>query len=282
MTTARWILAGVVLVLAATTAQAQTLERIARDGTLRIGHRDTAIPFSHVDATTGEPRGYSVALCEAMAADIAAAAGVETLDLAHVPVTAADRFDAVAEGRVDLLCGAATRTLARRELVDFSLPTFVDGAGIALPRGGATSMGDLAGGTIAVTGGTTTEEALRRTLARLDLDAAVLTVADHDAGLAALREDRAQAYFADRAILLYLTAARGADDVVVADDQFTIETHALALARGDADFRLAVDAALSRLYLSGEVKALFAEAFGPEARMTDLLASLYRLSALPR
>jgi ABC-type amino acid transport substrate-binding protein len=110
----------------------------------------------------------------------------------------------------------------------------------------------------------------------------VLTVADHDAGLAALREDRAQAYFADRAILLYLTAARGADDVVVADDQFTIETHALALARGDADFRLAVDAALSRLYLSGEVEALFAEAFGPEARMTDLLASLYRLSALPR
>jgi ABC-type amino acid transport substrate-binding protein len=114
------------------------------------------------------------------------------------------------------------------------------------------------------------------------MNAEILTVPDHDAGLAALGDGRAAAYFADRAILHFLVAARGLDDVAVADDQFTLETHALALARGDADFRLAVDAALSRLYLTGEVEALFAQAFGADAEMTDLLRALYRISALPR
>ncbi len=275
-------LAVVALLAAASAVEAQTLERIARDGELRIGHRDTAVPFSFVDATTGEPSGYSVALCRAMAPDIAAAAGLETLELVHVEVSAADRFDAVADGRIDLLCGAATQTLARRERVDFSIPTFVDGAGIALPRDGATGMEELVGGTVAVTGGTTTEEALVAMVERNDLDIELLTVADHDAGLAALEEGRAEAFFADRAILAFLVAARGAEDVVVADNQFTIETHALALPRGDSDFRLAVDAALSRLYLTNEVDALFAQAFGPEASMTDLLQALYRVSALPR
>ena len=279
---ARTVLAGVALLIAASAAQAQTLERIAREGVLTIGHRDTAIPFSYLDATTGEPTGYSVALCRAMAPEIARAAGVETLEIAFVEVTAADRFDAVAEGRVDLLCGAATRTLSRRARVDFSIPTFVDGAGIALPRDGARSMSELEGGSIAVTGGTTTEEALTNMLARTGMDATVLTVADHDAGLAALQEGEAAAYFADRAILSFLVRARGAEDVVVADDQFTLETHALALARSDADFRQAVDEGLSRLYLTGEVEALFEQAFGPEAEMTDLLRALYRVSALPR
>jgi polar amino acid transport system substrate-binding protein/glutamate/aspartate transport system substrate-binding protein len=278
----RAILAGLALALAASVAQAQTLERIAEEGVLRIGHRDTAVPFSYVDPTTGEPAGYSVALCEALARDIARAAGIETLELAHVAVTAADRFAAVAEGRVDLLCGPATQTLSRRERVDFSIPTFVDGAGIALPRGGATSMRELAGETIAVTGGTTTEEALLNMLGRTGMEADVLAVADHEAGLEALRDGRAAAYFADRAILNFLVRGRGVDDVVVADDQFTLETHALALPRGDGDFRLAVDRGLSRLYLTGEVQALFGQAFGPDAEMSDLLRALYRISALPR
>jgi len=278
----RLFLVGLALWLAAGTAHAQTLERIARDGVLKIGHRDTAVPFSYVDATTGEPKGFSVGLCRAMAPDIAEAAGIETLELAYVEVTATDRFEAVADGRVDLLCGAATRTLARRAQVDFSIPTFVDGAGIALPRGGASSMQELAGRAIAVTGGTTTEEALTNMLERTGMNAEVLTVPDHDAGLAALTDGSAAAYFADRAILHFLVAARGLDDVVVADDRFTLETHALALARGDADFRLAVDRALSRLYLTGEVDALFAQAFGADAEMTDLLHALYRISALPR
>ena len=278
----RHLAASGLVLLATGPVMAQTLERVAETGELRVGYRETAVPFSHVDATTGVPSGYTVALCAAIAEDIAAAAGIEDLRVDYVATTATARFDDVAEGRIDLLCGAATQTLARREVVDFSIPTFVDGAGLAVPRDGARSMRDLDGETIAVTAGTTTEEALRRMLDETGLAAEVLAVADHDAGLDALEDGSAAAYFADRAILQFLTAERGAADIGIVADQFTLETHALALPRGDSDFRLAVDRGLSRLYLTGAVDALFAEAFGPNAEMTELLRALYRVSALPR
>ncbi len=277
----RLVLAALLSLVGALPLAAQTLERIAETGVLRVGHRATAIPFSYLDAAAGVPRGYSVGLCAALVGDIAKAAGRDELRIEFVPVTAQDRFAAVADGRIDLLCGAATRTLSRRATVDFSIPTFVDGAGIALPRGGAASLAELAGETIAVVEGTTTETALRRTLDTSDLAAEVLAVADHEAGLAALQGGRAQAYFADRAILQYLLMARGITDIGLANETLTLETHALALPRGDADFRLAVDRGLSRLYLTGEVQAIFAEAFGEATEMTDLLRAVYRVNALP-
>ncbi len=268
--------------LAPVAAAADTLERIADDGVLRIGYRETAVPFSYADPETGAPAGYSVALCEAIAEEIAGAAGVNQVELSFVPVSAAGRFDALVQGEIDLLCGAATQTLSRRARVDFSIPTFVDGAGIALKRDGARSFDDLAGGKVAVVGGTTTEEAIMRMVEEQEREIEVVVVADHNAGLEMLRSDEVQAYLADRAILQFLVANSGAEDIVVASDQLTIETHALALPRGDSGLRLAVDRGLSRLYLSGEVDVLFAESFGEGAEMTELLLALYRLTALPR
>jgi ABC-type amino acid transport substrate-binding protein len=42
-------------------------------------------------------------------------------------VTAADRFEAITQQRADLLCEPTSATLTRRERVDFSIPTFLDG-----------------------------------------------------------------------------------------------------------------------------------------------------------
>ena len=48
----------------------------------------------------------------------------------YVLVPADQRFEAVRDGQVDILCDPSSVTLPRREMVDFSLPTFVDGAGV--------------------------------------------------------------------------------------------------------------------------------------------------------
>jgi len=162
-------------------------------------------------------------------------------------VTTEDRFQAVQDGRIDILCGATTQTLSRRELVDFSLFTFIDGAGVMLRNDGPEDLQGLVGKKIGVHGATTTEQALRNTLAKLSLDAEVVSVASHQDGLAKLRADEIQAYFADRAILLYLLLQSGAEDLRVAERQFTFEPYALALARGDHTFRLLVDRTLSAL-----------------------------------
>ena len=52
-------------------------------------------------------------------------------------------------------------------------------------------------------------------------------------------------------------------------------------ARGDVDFRLAVDRALSHIYRSGEIAAVFAHTFGNQMQPSDTLKTLYLVSALP-
>lgn len=262
-------------------AQAQTLERVKGGGTFKIGYREDAAPFAYKD-TLGEAVGYSVDLCRAVAASVKQTLGLAEIKLEYVPVTTDDRFQAVRDGRIDILCGATTQTLARRALVDFSLATFIDGAGVMLHKDGPESFEGLAGKKVGVRGATTTEEALRNTLGRLSLDAEVVPVDNHNDGLKKLEAGEIQAYFADRAILQYLLLASGSQDLWMSERQFTFEPYALALTRGDDDFRLLVDTTLSDLYRSGTIDQIFSNAFGPKAKQSDILRALYIINGLPK
>jgi polar amino acid transport system substrate-binding protein/glutamate/aspartate transport system substrate-binding protein len=274
-----WIVAvALVLPLA---AQAQTLERIRDSGVLKIGYREDAAPYSYKDAI-GQPAGYTVALCQAVATDIAAEVGLAELAIEYVPVDTRNRFSALQEGRIDLLCGATTATLARRKLIDFSLPTFIDGAGVLLRADGPDRFPGLAGKTVGVRAATTTEEALRNTLRRQGIEATVVPVESHEDGLAKLEAGEVEAYFADQAILIFLMARSAAPDKLkLGEGQFTLEPYALGLPRGDDDFRLAVDTSLSRLYRSGEIELIFRNSFGANAVQSEMLRALYLISALP-
>lgn len=256
----RPFLLAALVALAATPLAAQTLERISETGTIRLGYREDARPLSFAD-DAGLPAGLSVAICEEVADALAAGLGLDTLERSYTLVTTEDRFDAVAEGRIDLLCGAATITLARRESVDFSIPTFVDGAAVLVRAGDGRRFADLAGERIGVRAGTTTERTLKASLAAEDITAEVIPFDDHEAGRAALSASEIAAYFGDQSILVGLILS--SDDpgaFSVSDDMLTIEKQGLALARGDADFRLAVDRALSALYAGGRMEELFVEA----------------------
>jgi polar amino acid transport system substrate-binding protein/glutamate/aspartate transport system substrate-binding protein len=207
--------------------------------------------------------------------------GLKELTVDYVTVTAEDRFDAVANGRVDLLCEATTVTLARRKLVDFSLMTFIDGASVMVRSDGPQSFKALAGNKIGVHAGTTTEDALRRTLADLKVDAEMVPVADHAEGVKKLESGEFAAYFADRAILTYLLLGEGSPKTLrISKEYFTREPYALALARGDEDFRFLVDRTLARLYRSNAIGPIFSRSFG-KAKASEMLQMLYAINALP-
>jgi polar amino acid transport system substrate-binding protein/glutamate/aspartate transport system substrate-binding protein len=262
-------------------AAAGTLDRIRDKGVLKIGFREDAEPFSYRNAI-GEPAGYSVGLCRAVAASIKQMVKREKLSVEYVPVTAENRFQAVKDGRIDLLCGPTTATLSRREIVDFSLPTFVDGASVLLREDGPENFGDLDGRKVGVRAGTTTEEALRNTVEDLAIKVETVAVKDHKDGVARLLKGEIAAYFADRAILYFLMRGSASrDKLFLSDQQFTYEPYALALPKGDTEFRLAVDRALSRIYRSGEISTIFTAAFGPGAEPTEELSALWRISTLP-
>jgi polar amino acid transport system substrate-binding protein/glutamate/aspartate transport system substrate-binding protein len=276
----RWLTCCATLLLAAG-AQAQTLERVRDSGTFKIGFREDAAPFSFKTAQ-GEPTGFSVELCRLIATAVRQELGLDELTIEYVPVGTEDRFRAVRDGRIDILCSADTETLARRELVDFSLFTFLDGAAVLLRADGPEDLKGFAGRKIGVRGATTTEDALRNTLSKLEMDAEVVPVASHDEGLAKLEAGEIAAYFGDQAILIFLaTGSDAPDKLKLSERQFTFEPYALALTRGDDEFRLLVDRTLARIYRSGTIDQLFTNAFGPKADPTPALRALYLINGIP-
>jgi len=262
-------------------ASADTLDRIRKDHAIRIAYRPDAPPFSY-ENTPGKPGGFVVGLCQAVAKRIATQMGLPPLQVDYVSVTADNRFEAIQQGKADLLCEPTSSTLSRRKLVDFSVTTFVDGASLIITADGPQNLQALAGRTIGVLGGTTTEQTLRKSLADAGITADVIPAKSHAEGLALLDDRKISGYFADRSILLVLAAnSKAPDRLRLADNYLTIETYALALPRGDDDFRLEVDRALSGIYGSGEIITILQQTFGSGFQMGPFLQTLYLISGLP-
>ena len=274
-------MAAAALAFGAGAASAGTLDKVKQDKTIRLAVRADAPPFSFRGADD-LPAGFMVDLCRAVAAELTNQLDLSEIKIVFVPVTAADRFDAIEKGRADLLCEATTDTLSRRQHVDFSITTFVDGASLLVIGDGPADFGALAGKKVGVLGGTTTEQSLRETLSNASVKAEVVVAGSHEDGLKMLEDGAIAAYFADRAILAGLASkSKDKDKLRLATDYLSLEPYALALPRGDSDFRLAVDRALSKVYKSGEIAVVFANTFGPEMRPSDTLKTLYLISALP-
>ncbi len=269
------------LLIAIGVASAGTLDRIGQEKSIRIAYREDAPPFSYKDKI-GEPAGFMVDLCRAVAKHLADQRSLPSLNVVYVPVTASDRFEAISQQKADLLCEPTSETLSRREQVDFSIPTFLDGASLMARADGPKNLRDLAGKKVGVLAGTTTEEALRNTLKETGITGDVVAAKTHDEGLAMLDDGKISAYFGDRSILLFLIKQSQAPDKLrLADDYLSVEPYALALPRGDSDFRLAVDRALSHIYRSGEIVSILQRTFGGKAEPSQILRTLYVISSLP-
>src|SRR5262245_12839919 len=130
-------------------AQSGTLARIQRDQTIVLGYNVAAPPFSSTGAD-GQPQGYSVDLCRAIAEGIGKQLGTG-LKTRWVPLTVQERLEAVRTRKVDLECGTTTWTLSRQAAVDFSLITFIDGGSVlTLAESPAARINDFGGRRIAV------------------------------------------------------------------------------------------------------------------------------------
>jgi polar amino acid transport system substrate-binding protein/glutamate/aspartate transport system substrate-binding protein len=262
-------------------ASAGTINRIRQDKAIRLAYREDAAPFSFKN-DIGEPAGFMVDLCRAVAKQLTQQLQLPTLSVIYVPVTAANRFEAIEQGKADLLCEPTSATLSRRATVDFSISTYVDGASLMIRADGPRDLKGMSGRKIGVLGGTTTEQALRNTLKGAGVTADIILTKTHAEGLTMLDEGSISAYFADRDILTSLrTQSKAPEKLAVAENYLTVEPYALALSHGDEDFRLAVDRALSHIYRSGEVGSIFTQNFTAQAKPSTLLQALFLLSALP-
>lgn len=293
--TFRTSLLAAALVLGATLAAAGTLDKAKEAGKITLGYSSDTRPYAASDGGA-KPVGYAIDLCERVAAALKNELKLPTLAVDYVAVSREEAFNAVQQGKIDLLC-AAVPTLQRRTQVDFSIPIMLSGTGIAIRRDAPTRMLQAISGApgtgpawraspdqapqramVAVVSGTPIEGAALSAMKEKRLVVDVVQVGDTNAGLELLATHKADAFFQDRALLLDAVTRRGGSDLVVPGRLFRRDVVAMAMRRDDDDFRLFVDGVLSRQYRSGDQAGLYTRHFGSP---TQDAADFFKLVALP-
>jgi len=266
-------------------AQAQAvdgrLKKILDTKTIAIAYRPDASPFSFLDEQR-QPTGYSIDLCKAVVRSIEAENRAK-LEIRWVPVTIQNRFDAVAGGEADMECSTSTVTLSRMKQVDFSSFIFLESTGVLVRSGaGARSLEDLKGRKIAVLADTTNARVVNDQLQRRGLSAAVLAFKTREEAFAALEAGKVDAFASDKLLLVGAAAkSREPGALAMLPDDLSFEPYGIALPRGDAAFRLAVNSALARLYPSDEMGRIFKRWFGTLGRPSGVLAAVYIFGSIP-
>lgn len=274
-----------------------TLDQARESGKLTIGYLADAQPFSYTDQS-GKPAGYAVALCSRIGKEAGNELRSPALVVDFVVVPFDERMHALEQGRIDILCGVEP-TLARRTLMDFSIPIMPGGTGVMIRADAPERLKQVLSGreaakqpiwratqgqaperhVIAVIRGTTVEQAVidRLRLARIVAD--VVPVTSNGAGVQMVLQRRADVFFNDRALLLD-ARERSAEgkQLVVLDRLFARTQVALGVRRDDDAFRLVVDRALSQLMRSGETATIYTNYFGAPDRAT---LDYFQLVALP-
>ena len=268
----------------ATVELTQTLKRINDSGEINLGYRKDQTPMSF-DRGSNKPAGYSVELCIHIAAAVKQKLGRSDIRINYVPVTAESRFDAIQSGKIDILCGATTKTLSRSEIVGFTQLTFVTG-GALLSRKDAVveNVEGLEGKRVAVVSNTTTIGSLNGAVSELGIDVEIVPVGTTDEGMVMLERGEIDAFSADQVVLIGQVIARsGRKLYTLSSELFSFEPFALAVPRGDADFQLIADRVLSQLNRSGEIVKIYKKWFSSFGNKPPAaLEVLYQLNSTPQ
>jgi len=260
-----------------------TLEQIKKNEEIRIGYREAEPPMSFLNKDK-QPVGYSIELCLRIVNEVKSMLQNPNIATRYVPITASNRFEALRNNSIDILCGATTKTLSRSELVDFTQLTFITGAALlSLKSTEVKGIADLKGKKVAVVKDTTTMDILRKTLRKKANDATIVPVDSASAGMDLVIKGEVAAFSADQIVLIGLVVTHmDPKQFAVTDEVFSFEPFALAVRRNDADFRLTADRVLSRLSRSGDIKNVYKQWFGKYiTEVPDLLEAMYILNTTP-
>jgi glutamate/aspartate transport system substrate-binding protein len=256
------------------------LKTIRDTQTLRIAYRTDSPPFSFVRAGERHPSGYTIELCQRIAKSLEGELGV-ALTIQWVPVDSRTRFAAITDGKADMECGSTTVTLSRLKLVDFSSMVFAESTGVLVRSNtGINRFEDMAGKTIGIVPGSSNAAAVRSQIATRKLNVKLVEFPDREEGVTALARNAVDGFATDKSVLLSLAQGNAGQFTLLQED-LSFEPFAIMLPRGDADFRLAVNSGLARLFRSGDVIAIYGRYFSGVAPHSVWLGAVFMFGGLP-
>ena len=246
----------------ATGAQAQTLEKIKKEGAIVIGHRDASIPFSYLDDKQ-QPIGYSMDLCMKIVDAVKAELKMPNLQVKLNQVTSATRIPLMANGTVDMECGSTTNNIERQKQVAFITTTFVTANRLVSKKASKIStLADMKGKAIVSTSGTTNIKQITELNAARNLGMNVMAGKDHAESFLMVETGRAVAFAMDDILLYSLVASSKAPaDYTITNEALSVEPYGIMIRKDDPGFKKVADGAIQALFKSGEINKIYAKWF---------------------
>jgi general L-amino acid transport system substrate-binding protein len=218
-------------------ASGDTLAAVTDRGTLNCGVNNS-VPGFGFETAEGTFEGFDIDYCKALAA--AVLGDPEAVE--YLPLTPEQRFPSLASGEIDVLIRNTTWTSTRdgAEGAAFTTTTFYDGQAMMVPAdSGITSIDALAGATICLTAGTTTEQNLADRMA--NIQHTPQTFEENAQVQEAFLADQCDAWTSDRSQLAGIRSNWPADSggpqaLTILDETFSKEPLGPAVVDGDSEW----------------------------------------------
>ena len=178
-----------------------TLETVRTRGTLKCAGNQSVPGFGYINPDTNEFEGFDIDFCKVFA--VAALGDAKAVEVR--PTTANERFPVLQTGEVDVLSRNTTWTISRDTSLglNFAPVTFYDGQGMMVRAdSGIDSLEGLAGGTICVQSGTTTEKNLADVFRSLGIEFTPVVFDDADATREAYDQGQCDGFTTDKSGLV--------------------------------------------------------------------------------
>ncbi|WP_413723692.1 amino acid ABC transporter substrate-binding protein [Sodalis sp. RH16] len=230
-----------------------TLKKIKDSGVVVVGHRESSVPFSYYDnqqKVVGYSQNYSDAIVDAIKKKIDA----PNLQVKYLPISSQNRIPLLQNGTYDFECGSTTNNLERQKQVDFSDTLFVIGTRIAVKKGsGIKDFSDLAGKTVVVTAGTTSEVLINKLNDEKHMNMRIIATKDHGDSFRTLETGRAVAFMLDDALLAGERAkSKNPSQWDIVGTPQSKEAYGCMLRKDDPQFKKLMDDTIVSIQTSGQ------------------------------
>ncbi len=237
-----------------------SLAKIKESGVIALGHRESSIPFSYYDDRQ-QVIGYSHEIMLKVVDAVRQELQMQSVQTKLAPVTSQNRIPLVQNGSVDIECGSTTNNVERQKQVAFSNTIFIIGTRIMISVDSTKEIKDfpdLAGKTVVVTAGTTSERLLRKMNEDKKMNLQIISAKDHGESFLMLETGRAAAFMNDD-VLLFGERAKAKEPsrwIVVGTPQ-SREAYGCMMRKEDPTFKKVVDETIAKLETSGELTKLY-------------------------
>lgn len=237
--------------LAGSAAAESSLEAIKKRGKIIVGVKSDFPPFGYVDSS-GKNLGFDVDVAHLFAQ----ALFNDPNKVELVAVTSGNRIPFLQSEKIDIIIATVTITDERKQVVEFSVPYFLSGSLLLVPKASPIrGVEDLAGKTVAVIQGAIQDKDIEQ----LAPKATRVKFGKVSEAVLAVKGGRADAFAQDD--ILILTLAKENPDMKAVGKPFIPRPYGIAVRKGDVQFVAWVNAQLAGMKKDGTYDKLWKKYF---------------------